>query len=414
MNLNEFASLLRFANPFQKKYSTDHDKTIRAKPSLTANLFTRSMLQLVGSTNYEGYDHALIEVFGDEIPPHRSSLSKTRKNVSWEFFRDQLLDLIQSISGERTTFNGLKIFAIDGHQLVLPYTKDIYDAGYSGRYLEGESETYLLRAYMSHCYDVLTGITAGVTFSPLLNEHRDRKILLNNVPDGSLVLYDRSYFSTELVASHAGRDKVYFLARCKRTSREVEDFFADDERISASTRRYARRVYFFKVFHPETNEVTVFATDLPETWHRVELFIRLYRTRWEIETEQRDITKTVKLEQWHSTSINGILQEFYATMWLVNAVRVAMALAGAKSVSPIDDIYEKANFKLCFNFFVKRLSQWLEAPAALIVKLAAIVRRSTEKRQHHSRFYPRVLKSPESAFARNNTVESRARPPPGR
>ena len=415
MDLNEFAGLIRLANPFQPRYATDPEKTIRAKPALTAERFKLSLLHLVGSTNGDGFDHALNEVFGDDDPPHRASLSKARAHVSWTFFRDSLAELVQGIDAERTTFGGLKLLAIDGHQLVLPYTKDLYDAGYSGYPLEDDRETYMLRAYMTHCYDVLTGVTSGVTFSPLLDEHRDRKSLLPGVPDGSLVLYDRCYFSEDLVRAHAGRDRVYFLARCKRTaSSEVEAFFSDSAKTTASTGRYGPRIFFFKLLHPDTGETTVYATDLPESWHQPELIKRLYRMRWETETEQRDITATVKLEQWHSTTLNGILQEFYATLWLINAVRITMLLSGAKSISPTDDVYQKPNFKLCFNFFVKRLATWLVAPGALLVKLGRIVRRSIEKRRRYSRSYPRELRGPRSSFPRNGTVDCKARPPPRR
>lgn len=417
MDLDEFADLLRLANPYQQRYATNPEKEIRSKPALTAERFNLAMLELVSSMNGEGFDHALTEVFGDDEPPHRASLSKARSQVSWTFFRDALDKVVQGIDSKRTTFGGLNLFAIDGHQLVLPYTKDLYDAGYSGFPLEDGRETYTLRAYMSHCYDVLTGVTSGVTFSPLLDEHRDRKSLLPGVPDGSLVLYDRNYFSEDLARAHAHatRDRVYFLARCKRNaSREVEAFFDDPTKTVASTGRYGRRIFFFKFSHPDTGETTVYATDLPENWHRPELVQRLYRMRWETETEQRDITETVKLEQWHSTTLNGILQEFYATLWLINVVRISMLLSGAESVSPVDDVYRKPNFKLCFNFVARRLSTWLAAPAALLVKLARIVRRSTETRRRYSRSYPRQVKGQQCSFARNSTVESRARPPPRR
>jgi hypothetical protein len=414
MDLHELAGLLRLANPFQQRYATSPEKKIRPKPQLTAERFNLSMMQLVASMNGEGYDHALTEVFGDDEPPYRASLSKARASVSWTFFRDALQKVIDFVDDKRTTFGGLKVYAMDGHQLVLPYTKDIYKAGYSGFPLEDEQETYMLRAYMSHCYDVLTGVSAGVTFSSTNNEHRDRGELLERVLSGSVVLYDRNYFSADLVEDHARRDRVYFLCRVKSTAtKEIEEFFKSGE-TRASTTRYGRRVFFFKVFHPSSGEPTVYATDLPESWHRVEVFGRLYRMRWEIETEQRDITETVKLEQWHSTTFNGVLQEFYATLWLVNTVRVCMLLAGAKSVSPLDDVYEKPNFKLCFNFVARRLSTWLDAPAALLVKLARIVRRSTERRRRYSRSYPRQIRRPRSPYQRNSVVASRARPPPRR
>lgn len=414
MGLDEFSSLLRLSNPYQKRYATDPKKAIRTRPALTAQAFNLALMQLVASTNGEGYDHALTEVFGDDEVPFRASLSKARKAVSWTFFRDAFQKLTAAVDPLRTTFGGLKVYAVDGHQLVLPYTKDLYKRGFSGFPLEDDRETYTLRAYMTHCYDVLTGVSAGVTFSPTNDEHRDRRELLDTVLDGSVVLYDRAFFSEDLVESHDKRDKVYFLARCKRTSTgEIEAFFASDA-TRASTTRYSRRVYFFKVFHPGSGEPTVYATDLPESWHRVEVFGRLYRMRWETETEQRDITETVKLEQWHSTTLNGILQELYATLWLVNVTRVAMLLAGQKSVSPLDDRYAKPNFKLCFNFVARRLSSWMAAPAALLVKLGRIVQRTTEWRRRYSRSYPREVKRSSKGYPRNSAVSSRARPPPGR
>jgi hypothetical protein len=415
MNLDEFASLIRLADPFCEHYATAPEKEIRPKQAFTADRFTRTLLTLVSFTNGEGYDHALTEVFGDDEPPHRASFSKARAQVAWTFFRDQLLRLARGVDAQRTTFGGLKIFAVDGHQLVLPYTKDIYAASFSGRPLEDGRETYMLRAYMSHCYDVLSGVTADVTFEPLLDEHRDRRTMLASIPNGSLVLYDRNYFSQDLAAAHAARQRVYFLARVRRTaSREIEAFFGDEAKMRASTERYGRRLYFFKVLHPKTRETSVYVTDLPESWHRVELLERLYWMRWETETEQRDITETVRLEQWHSTTLNGILQEFYATLWLVNVVRLAMLAAGAKCVSPLDEVYGKPNFKLCFNFVARRLSTWLSAPGALIVKLSRIVRRSTERRRRYGRSYPREVKRPQSPYEHKNTVASYARPPPPR
>jgi hypothetical protein len=415
MDLEEFASLVRLANPYQTRYATCPEKEVRPKPSLTSQRFVLTLFHLAGSTNSEGYDHALLNVFGDSEPPHRASLSKARATVSWTFFRDALELLVRKVEPRRTIFGGLKLFAIDGHQLNLPYTKDIYTAGYSGFPLEDGRETYSLKAYMSHCFDVLTGVTCGVTFSPLLDEHRDRRTLLDKVPDKSLVLYDRNYFSEDLVKAHADRDKVYFLARCKKAAtREIEAFSKDSSKLRSSTRRYGKQIYFFKASHPETGEMTIYATDLPESWHKIELIQRLYRMRWEIETEQRDITETVKLEQWHSTTINGILQEFYATLWLVNFVKIAMLAAGQDSVSPGDDVYRKANFKLCFNYIVKDLAKWLSAPAALIIRIAGIIRRTSEKRRRYSRSYPREIKRPQCAYTYNNVVNSQARPPPGR
>jgi hypothetical protein len=108
---------------------------------------------------------------------------------------------------------------------------------------------------------VLTGVTSGVTFSSTNNEHRDRSELVKGVPDGSVVLYDRAFFSQDLVESHDKRDKVYFLVRCKRTSsKEIENFFASPDTRS-STMRYGKRIYFFKVCNHSAPDGANFGPD---------------------------------------------------------------------------------------------------------------------------------------------------------
>jgi IS4 transposase len=59
------------------------------------------------------------------------------------------------------------------------------------------------------------------------------------------------------------------------------------------------------------------------------LIFKLYRLRWQVETSFLELTAITRSEQWHSKSYNGIMQELYALMWLINATRgliVAMHL----------------------------------------------------------------------------------------
>ena len=409
------ASVLDFPSPFQTEFATKPDKIPREKKAFDARTFFRVMLHLVAGANKEGYDHALMNVFNCERErpaPTRSAFCQLRQLVKWKFFKAVFYLLIREVEDYRTTFGGLRIYAIDCQQLTLPRTKDLRNNGFNGRALEDDRETHTLRAYFTHCYDVLTGISKGVTFHNTLNEHRDRKILLPLVEEKSLVLYDALYFSEDMIAQHRQQKKCYFLAKCRLDSTlELRSFRENKEKQITSTTRYGKPVYFVKVVHPKSREEAIFATDLPEDWIKPELVRKLYRMRWPVETSFFEMTAITKCEQWHSKSLNGILQEFFCLLWLINFVKICMLLAGEKSPHPLEDGYRKANFKLCFNFVVKKIGRFWSHPSKLVAHLIRIVKQSTESRKRGTRCHPRELKGPRSPYPYNNTRPSTRDPP---
>ena len=112
------------------------------------------------------------------------------------------------------------------------------------------------RKQLSWRYDFLTEISKGFTFNNTLNERRDRAILVDLLEEKSLVIYDRLYFSEDLVRQHEAKIKCYFLARCKKdASAEVTAFDLDVEKTLASTTRYGKPIHFIKVTHPKTSEI---------------------------------------------------------------------------------------------------------------------------------------------------------------
>jgi hypothetical protein len=375
------------------------------------------MLHLVFGAGGEGAEQALLKVFDcdlDQSAPHRSSFCRQRKQLSWRYFHDLFYGLIHSIDSHRSTFNGLRCYVIDGQQLTLPRTRDLYLNGFNGRFLEDDRETHTLKGYLAHCYDFLTGISKGFTFNNTLNEHRDRAILLGLLEEKSLVIYDRLYFSEDLVRQHEAKTKCYFLARCKKdASAEVTAFDMDEEKTLASTTRYGKPIHFIKVTHPKTAEIHTYATNLPENWLRPELIGQLYGRRWDGETAFYELTATLKCEQWHSKTLNGILQELYCAMWLINYTKICMLLAGEKNAHPLEADYEKANFKACCKFVVEKIGKYWNQPKRMINKLIKIVFRTKQKRKRYSRSYPREIKSPQSPYVYNNTRPSGADPPPG-
>ena len=222
-------SLLALGNPYLQQFNTNPEVAIRWKGGFTNNKLALTLIHL--SNSPFGSDHSLEAIFdGFEDVPYRSSLSKARERISWEYFADQLKKTSKFLEQNRPTYGNLGIYAIDGHHITLPCTKDLFQKGYNGRQLDNDMETHTLRAYVGHCCNVLSQTTVGVTFNKSLNEHRDRPLLLASIPEKSLVIYDRLYLSSELVKDHLSMNKVYFLARCRiNSSWEIEAFFNSDK-----------------------------------------------------------------------------------------------------------------------------------------------------------------------------------------
>ena len=335
--------------------------------------------------------------------PSASALCQFRKKVSYLFFKESLEKLLNHGEQYAATLGGLRIYAVDGQQWILPRTEELVENGFSGRAVANYKETYMPRGYLTHLYDSLTGLTKDFTFNPTLNEHADARHLLKKVESNALVVYDRLFFSYKLMNDHFEAEN-YFLIRCKSNANAaVKKIFDDKDLCKYSfTKGVKKRVYLFKVKNPspknEEEKWLVFATNLPKSWHDPELIRDLYLSRWEVETSFKELTATTKGEQWHSKTYNGIMQELYAKFWLINFTKLNMLMAGQKPNNPLEEIYFKPNFKVIFNYVLSNLGGLWRQLQYLPGKISPLLKKTTEKRKRCSRSYERIIKSPRSPY----------------
>ncbi len=177
---------------------------------------------------------------------------------------------------------------------------------------------------------------------------------LGSFESNSITLYDRLYLSTEIIKAHAQASN-FFIARCKRGST-----FIPIVNLFNGPGWYSQMViegvviHLYKYKNPKTGEFSVLATNLPHGSLDKKDMVALYSRRWEIETTFRDFTSTMKMEQWHSTSLNGILQELYSYFWLFNYTKIQMSInEDEDSVNQlVKNDYKKPNFKLILDFIM--------------------------------------------------------------
>lgn len=332
-----------------------------------------------------------------------------RKRVSFTFFKAVFDHLLFQFEPHRQTYRGLRLYGVDGFQVHLPRTKDIVENGcYTGRSTSKYSESYTPRMYLSHCYDLLSGVTKEVSQSC---ENQEIKLAQETIPQleqKSLCIYDRLYMSEKLIKAHK-QAKNYFLFRCKSSStfKQAENFWKSKKKIRIIT-LCGVKITLIKIKNPKAKKskdrVRVLATNLPKSWHDFKTMDSLYRLRWEVETSFKDLADTMKLEQWHSKLTNGILQELYASLWLMNFTKIQILQNSPKKLLNIRNWnYEKPNFKLILNHIVSLLPKIFKRIRGLFKELKILINLSTEKRKHYSRAYPRELKTPASPYKYNNT-----------
>lgn len=370
------------------------------------NLFL-TLSELVCSTNNNGYSTAILNALSKQMPigdlPCKSALSQYRQKISFEFFKDFFWDLNERSNKFRKTWNGLYIYAIDGIQLSLPRSKDIIDTGYNGRQVSKYRESYMPKMFITAAYDVLSGIVKDIRENSTLNEIADAISMAGHFEDNSLCLYDRLYCCRELILKHHDCHS-YFLFRLRLNMLKEMRKIIKSKRKRITVVIDNVTVHVIKIKNYKTGEWDYFATNLPLKHVKEKQIRKFYRLRWEVENTFRDFTQTIKLEQWRSKFINGIRQELYVALVLYNFVKLKILSKFNQAKECMKDTYKRPNFKFLFGYVISKLFEIMKCVRGVLKDFEKLLVTSLETRTHHSRYYERQIRSPQSPYPHNNTV----------
>ena len=350
--------------------------------------------------------HALLKAFrGEDVDstPVKSAFYKVRRRISFKFFKDIFTVLLLSYEDKRATWNGLHVYAIDGLQLNLPRTTELLEQGFRGRRVSQHRQAHMLTMYLTHAYDVLSGVTKDLRYATGLDEITDGIDMAKNFEKNSLTLYDRLYICLRIIACH-GKAGNYFLIRSRRKGvlKVIQEFFKSGKHKKV-VEIEGVKVTLIKIRNHKGQVTDVFATNLPECLIKTKVITGLYTKRWEVENSFKDMVQTMKIEQWHSKSLNGILQELYAVMYLINFTRMQMNRKQKRVKDPLSKEYSKPNFKFILDWIISIFPKILRKIRGVLVPIVELMNLSTEKRKHRSRSYPRQLRHPGPSYPFNNT-----------
>lgn len=340
--------------------------------------------------------------------PVKSSLSEARDKVSYEFFGDIFNQDLARFKKMRKTYRGYYINAVDGSDLDLPASVDVIKAGYRGSPWSKKYETHYPKMHVVHAYDVLNGIVSSFKCSTKYSEKALAMQMVSSFEKKSLTIYDRLFCGHPTFKAHIKAGNL-FLVRAvtggERLPYCVRDFLASNSVDQAANWKPNRlpksetlAVRLIKVRNPKTGEISVLITNAPKAlFTRLEL-AKLYLKRWEIESSFKDLVSTLKMDQWHSTKINGILQEIYCLLWIANATKMQMHNMHQEDPLAID--YCRSNFKMCVSLVVENIGLLIKQKLLEFYDLLDYwIRKTREKRRHRSRNYPRVVRSYGTGFS---------------
>jgi hypothetical protein len=350
-------------------------------------------------------------------PMARSSVSESRSRVKSDALSrlfGMTADRWGVDSAKKHAWCGLSVFGMDGTSLRIPDTPDnrAMFPGHPSR--NGTLGSYpLIRcvALMVLRSNLLVGASFGPTQGPETHEIFHGAKLREMLPQHSLTVVDKAYFSAGFLLSF-GKGR-HWLTRCrtdlkatvlKRLGRDddlVEMTVSKQARSkdpSLPERWVARRIrYQMKGFKP-SYLLTSLQDNNVYCAHEI---VKLYHERWQVELGYRDIKSTLleRQESIRSKTPEAVMQELWGILLAYNLVRFETErIACLLNVRPtrVSFIYALRQLRSCWHLISldfpgtipKRLTEASEAIADMIL--------ATQERKA----YPRAVKIKMSNYPR--------------
>ena len=371
---------------------------------------------LIAGTNNNGYLFALKKVskFFNVMAPVKSALSQYRQKISYLFFKNIFDTIARKFHKNMETYKSYHIVGFDGDDLNLPPTEDILKKGYRGYKIDDEHETHYLKMYLVKCVDLLSNVVLDFR-QAIKNDEIGLAIqMLSDLPKKTIAIYDRLYFSARIIDAHVKSD-LFFIARCKSgtTFKEVVEFYHSKKWRSFfyycdKKTQTKIKINLIKIKNPKNRETIVVATNIDVSGWTNEEITTLYTLRWDCETNNRDSTSTLKLDQWHSTFFNGIMQEIYVHLIMMNITKITIFQEGGYKIDLKKNETKKANFKFIFYVIFDLIPEIVKNKIAPVVKeIQDEIKKTIEKRKRLSRNYPRQTKKKGKFYKNASLVKIR-------
>ena len=264
----------------------------------------------------------------------QQSFSEARQKVKVEAFIELFETTVDPMLKHGTnTWHGYRVLAIDGSKISLPADKKVL-AYYGGLGKDKTAPT----AQASILYDVLNDIIVDASIEPMTTDERTLAIkhlsaYVKLCTSGKkLVIFDRGYPSFELIELLESKGFTYVMRVKSKFNNDIDSQTKTDGYVwlkQGDKRIYVRVIKFLL----DSGEEEVLITNIADKRLGKNAFKKLYFMRWSVEIKYDIVKNKLQLENFNTRTIEGIQQDFYATMLL-------SSFAAACAIDVQDEIEE--------------------------------------------------------------------------
>jgi len=328
-----------------------------------------------------------LESIGSNTTIDRAAITRSRNKLSYKYFDFLFKKLINTLKiyekdEPRYQWHGFNLIGIDGSKVNLPATPEIrkYFDPKSG--LRDGSGHYP-QCLVSTAYDLIREAPVARTVTPINGcERKESFKMIENIPSNSLALFDRGYLSFELLDTFREKFTGELLLRCPGSStfNEIIKFMKSNKNEDVITinpptkyrQKHKKRVIkpitvrIIRMTNPGCEDSPIITTLMDKIEYPASKLAKLYWKRWGSETGYRHEKSSGKIENWHSKTVNGVLQELFAFP-IIHALSGLMVRSSRKTrknrmAKPVTKEVLKRTKKiisLFANYKKERLYKWL-------------------------------------------------------
>jgi hypothetical protein len=323
-------------------YSDFDNIWIKRKRIIDTHLLIIFILKLVMSKNKQGYSSVLAELWENEAlwslklaPVSASSVCEARQKMPENIFTTINQELIthQEKTIPSILWHGHRVFGVDGCKVNLP--RKLLKSGYKAP----NQDHYYPQGLLSSLYH----LGSCLVYDGILSADRcERTCLLahmERLKSNDVIVLDRGYFSY-LVLSKAIEKGIHLICRMQsgNVNKAVKNFWSSDSVDDIITYKPSLAVKYASekqghkielepiklrlIKYIINDETYVCSTTLFDKKYSITRLSKAYHARWGIEELYKISKEYIGIEDFHSHSERGVLQECYAHLLMLKIARI--------------------------------------------------------------------------------------------
>lgn len=275
---------------------------------------------------------------------HKQSLFEAREKLSHRAFVDLNNNFFLRDYAYSHTFKthmGLRVIAVDGSVFDVPSGSDYFGTLKTCGNASPKAQTVAFTDVLNE-YIVRAEIHPYGTGETNIAKQMLQEFCMKENAADTLFLFDRGFFSRELAREIYDHTKFLFRVN-SQSLKEINEANTDDQVIIRSEKGKSDlrlRVINYVLPNGETEKLV---TNIFDSSFSSEVFGKVYRMRWGIETCFHTLKSRLQIENFSSSKRELILQDFYASIFVYNMMMAAINEAAEESVKKQSKYEYKVN-----------------------------------------------------------------------